>query len=123
MIAFHEGKWQEVADASDRVMHLDPYDYPGAYYYNAVANLQLRNFGPAEKSAREALKLDTQHTNPQILYVLGIILAQKQDYAGAAEHLRAYLRVAPDAKESDRVRKQLADLEKTIEAKAAAPQQ
>ncbi len=123
IIAFREGKWQEVADTSDRVMHLDPYDYPGAYYYNAVANLELRNLVPAERSAREALKLNAAHVNPQIHYVLGIILAQKQDYAGAVECLRTYLKIAPDAKDSDKVRKQLGDMEKTLQAKSAPAQQ
>ncbi len=123
IIAFHENKWQEVADTSDRMLHLDPYDYPGAYYYNAVANLQLKNLVPAERSAREALKLDVARGNPQIHYVLGIILAQKQDYAGAVESLRTYLKVAPDAKDVDKVRKQLGDIEKTLEAKSGPAQQ
>jgi tetratricopeptide (TPR) repeat protein len=123
IIAFHEAKWQEVADSSDRVLHLDPYDYPGAYYYNAVANLQLKNLVPAERSAREALKMDVARGNPQIYYVLGIILAQKQDYSGAVENLRAYLKVAPDAKDVDKVRKQLGDIEKTLEAKSGPAQQ
>jgi len=122
LIAFREGKWQEVADSSDRVMHLDPYDYPGAYYYNAVANLELRNLGPAERSARQALKLDAAHVNPQIHYVLGIVLAQKHDYTGAAESLRTYLKVAPDAKDSDKVRKQLGEIEQTVQARATTPQ-
>ena len=122
IMAFREAKWQEVADNSDRVLHLDPYDYPGAYYYNAVANLQLKNLRPAEKSARTALKFGAANVNPQVYYVLGIILAQKHDYPGAAEALRTYLKVAPDAKDSDKVRKQLGDIEQTVQARASAQQ-
>lgn len=39
VLAFREKKWQECAFNSDKVLHLNPYDYPIAYYYNAVANL------------------------------------------------------------------------------------
>lgn len=117
-----EAKWQAVADTTDKVLHLNPYDFPAAYYYNAVANLQLNHLDVAEKSAREAVKVDTAHQNPRANYILGIILAQKRDPKGAAECLRAYLQYAPDAKDSDKVKKQLAELEKSAEAKAT-PQQ
>ncbi len=116
-----EAKWQEVADTTDKVLHLNPYDFPAAYYYNAVANLQLGKLDPAEKSAREAVKIDTAHLNPRANYILGIILAQKQDLKGAAECLRAYLQLAPDAKDSDKVKQQLAEMEKSAEAKAQTP--
>lgn len=118
-----EAKWQEVADTTDKVMHLNPYDFPAAFYYNAVANLQLNKLDPAEKSAREAVKIDTAHENPRSTYILGIILAQKQDLKGAAECLRSYLQLAPNAKDSDKVRQQLAEIEKLAEAKAQPPKQ
>lgn len=111
LIGFHEKKWQEVADSTDRVLRLDPYDYPAAYYYNAVANLQLHNLGPAERSARQSVALDKQNENPQGRYVLGIILAQKKDYAGAAQNFRDYLKAAPEAKDVDMVRKQLVQMD------------
>jgi len=41
-----------VADATDRVIRMNPYDFPAAFYYNAVANLQLNKLDVAEKSAR-----------------------------------------------------------------------
>jgi tetratricopeptide (TPR) repeat protein len=121
IIGFHEKKWQEVADTTDKVLRLDPYDYPAAYYYNAVANLQLHNFGPAEKSARQSVALDTQHENPQGMYVLGVILVQKQDYTGAAQNFRDYLKAAPEAKDRELVQKQLAQLEQ-MQAQAKAQQ-
>ncbi len=111
-----------MADTTYKVLHLNPYDFPAAYYDNAVANLQLNHLDVAEKSAREAVKVDTAHQNPRANYILGIILAQKRDRKGAAECLRAYLQYAPDAKDSDKVKKQLAELEKSAEAKAT-PQQ
>jgi TolA-binding protein len=66
------------------VMHLNPYDFPLAYYFNALANLRLNKLDAAEKSAREAVKLDTGHKEPREVYLLGIILANKQQFKEAA---------------------------------------
>jgi tetratricopeptide (TPR) repeat protein len=121
LLGFKESKWREVADKSDRVMRLDPIDYPAAYYYNAIANLQLSNLPVAEKSARQFVALDTKGENPQSRYVLGVILARKKDYTGAAENLRAYLKAAPDGKEAGDARKHLAELDRML-ASAAPPQ-
>jgi tetratricopeptide (TPR) repeat protein len=121
LLGFKESKWKEVADNSDRVQRLDPMDYPAAYYYNAIANLQLNNLEAAEKSARQSVTLDTKGANPQGMYVLGVILARKKDYTGAAENLRAYLKAAPDGKEAGDARKHLADLDRML-ASAAPPQ-
>ncbi len=116
LLGAKEQKWQEVADTSDRVLHLNPFDFPGAYYFNAIANLELGKLDVAEKSGREAVKLDATHRNPRSGYVLGIILAKKGEYAPAAEYLRAYLQAVPDAKDADTVRQQLAQLEKSTGA-------
>ena len=119
LLGAKERKWQEAADASDRVLHLNPFDFPGAYYWNAVANLELGNLDAAEKSGREAVKLDTTHQNPRSNYVLGIILAKKGELGPAAECLRAYLQAAPGAEDADKAREQLARMEK---AAAGHPQ-
>ena len=111
------GKWQNVADSSDKVLHLNPFDFPRAYYLNAFANLQLKKLDQAEKSAREAMKLDTAHQNPRSWYVLGIILADKQDFRGAVEQLRLYLQFAPNEKGNDKIRQQLAEIEKQAQGK------
>lgn len=107
-----EQKWKEVVDATDRVLRLNPYDYPGAYFYNAVANLNLQNLDAAEKSAREGLKQDELHRIPKLEHVLGVVLAQKNDLNGASEHMTAYLKFAPNAKDADFVRNQLSEIEK-----------
>jgi tetratricopeptide (TPR) repeat protein len=121
-----EQKWQEVVDATERVLRLNPFDYPGAYFYNAVANLNLQNLDAAEKSAREGLKQDELHRLPKLEHVLGVVLAQKNDLTGASEHMKAYLKFAPNAKDADFVRNQLSEIEKLLggppAAAAAVPQ-
>ena len=121
-IALRETKWQEVADDTDAILRLDPIDYPDAYYLSGAANLQLGNLDVAEKNAREAVTRDTAHRNPRASYVLGLILAQKRDYAGSAPLLRAFLEKNPDAPDAATVRQQLAAIEQAANGSASAPE-
>lgn len=121
-----EKNWQEVDETTDRLIKLDPVDLPEAYYFNAVANYNLKKFGDAEVSARAAQKIDTAQRFPKIEHILGAILYEKQDYAGAAEQMRLYLQLTPGGPDTDRVRTQLAEVEKLAgdtKAKAEKPQQ
>lgn len=114
-IALRETKWQEMADDTNTILRLDPIDYPDAYYLSGVANLQLGNLDAAEKSAREAVERDKSHRNARAPYVLGLILAQKHDYAGAVPLLRAFLEQNPDVQDAPNVRQQLASIELAAE--------
>jgi tetratricopeptide (TPR) repeat protein len=122
-----EKNWQQVADITARVIKLDPVDYPEAYFYNAVAEYNMGKYEAAEVSAREAQKLDTAHKYPQVQHVMGVILYQKKDYAGAADQMRQYLLLAPDAPDASQVKQQLTELERLsggeTKAKADQPQQ
>jgi tetratricopeptide (TPR) repeat protein len=114
VIAAGENKWQEVADLSARVTKLNPMDFPAAHFYNAVANYNLQKYDEAEASAREVVKLDTQHRIPKAQHILGALLAMKNDYAGAAEQMRGYLQFAPGAQDADVVKKQLSEIEQRL---------
>ena len=72
-----------------------------------------------EQSALRAQKLDTHHQIPQISELLGMIKADRHDYAGAAAQMRAYLQFAPQATDAAAVRTQIEGFEK----RAAAPPQ
>lgn len=115
-----ENKWKETAETSARAIKLNPYDFPTAYFYNSVASINLQDLETAEKSAREGMKLDTQKRLPKLAHVLGVVLAQKQDFPGAAENMKLYLKMLPNAPDADNVRKQLAEVEGNL-AQAAAP--
>ena len=77
-----------------------------------MANLRLGKLDVAEKSAREAIRLDSVHHNPRTSYVLGLILAQKQDFKQSAALLKAYLNAMPNAPDAETVRVQLSEIEK-----------
>ena len=111
MLAFDEKKWVEVAQITNQVMHLNPYDFPESLYFNAVANSQLKRLDIAEKSAREAIQLSATQ-NPKVYYILGVILVKKQDYKGASENLRIYLK-SNAVTDRDQVTKLLADCERS----------
>jgi hypothetical protein len=55
--------------------------------------------------------------NPKVHYILGVILAKKQDFKGAAECLKIYLK-SDAVSDRDKVTKLLAECEKQVEAKA-----
>lgn len=111
-IAVREQNWQDVADTTQRAIKLDPFNFPQAYLYNAIANYNLKHLDAAEKSAREGQKMDNQHRYPKLEHVLGVLLAEKQDFSAAAEHMRSYLKFAPDAQDAGIVKKQLTEIEK-----------
>ncbi len=87
-------EWKVATQYLDRALRLDPLNYPEAWFGDAVAHYYLGGYDEAEKSAREAVRLDPQGRNPRAGYVLGMILAKKGDREGAAVELRRYLKAA-----------------------------
>ena len=116
-IAARERKWEEVADVTDRIIRLNRYDFPRAFFLNAIAKLNLKKLDEAEKSANELIAMDTRHQFPRAEQVLGVVLAQKQDYPNAAVHIRRFIELAPDSPDAEGARKQLAELEKSLAAR------
>jgi tetratricopeptide (TPR) repeat protein len=114
LLAAKDAKWQESGKYLDRAVELDPVDYPQAWYADAVANYNLRKYDAAERSARMAAKLDSRHANPRSGYLLGLVLVEKQDYAGAAAELTAYMKLAPNAPDLAQVKDQLGQIEKRM---------
>jgi tetratricopeptide (TPR) repeat protein len=118
-MAARENKWQDVARFSDKVVELDGVDFPQAYFMSSVAHYNMGNVDVAEKNARKAQQLDTQHRLPRIELLLGEILYRKADYAGAAERFRSYLKLSPNASDAPKIQEQLAALEKATGSNAA----
>jgi tetratricopeptide (TPR) repeat protein len=112
LLALHENRWEEVASLTDKALKLDPFDYPQAYLFNAAAYFNMKQTDAAEKSVKEAERLDTRRAYPQVAHLYGVILLQKRDYPNAEEHLRTYLKLAPDASDAATVKAQLEELSK-----------
>lgn len=121
LIDFGQKKWKETADLTGALVHLDPVDYPSAFLVNAIANTMLGNLDVAEQSARTAIKLDGNHHLPRAEYVLGCILAEKHDYNAALPLMKSYIERAPNAPDSENIKKQISQIETLASAKPAAP--
>jgi hypothetical protein len=114
LLAMQARKWQELVDVTDRAIQLDPYEYPQIYLFNAVANYDLKHFETAERSIEAAAKLDTLQQIAEIPHLQGLLLVQRHEYPAAAERLRTYLKMAPDAEDAALVRTQLAQVDKAV---------
>ncbi|MBI2687838.1 MAG: tetratricopeptide repeat protein [Acidobacteria bacterium] len=104
-------EWAKTAEISAKGIKLNPFEYPLLHYVNAVSNLNLGKIDDAEKSAREASKLDPKGQLPRIDQLLGVILAQKNDIKGAKESFSNYLKKDPNSPEAEQVKLQLARLD------------
>jgi len=105
--------WPELADITGRLILLDAFDYPEAFYYNAVANYSLKKMETAEKSAREAARLDLQHRFPDVYRLLASILVARGQIPLACEQLSTYLKYFPNDPDAGTVRQQLDQLQKS----------
>jgi predicted Zn-dependent protease len=126
-MAYETGNWTEVLTLTGHIMELDPlnnaavakyildldrWNYPDAYFYNAMANYKLNKMEEAEKSALKAEHLDLVTRFPQLHLLLAEIFAKKRNYGRAISEMQTYLELVPHAKHADQVREQLAKLEK-----------
>ena len=111
-IGAREEKWQEVVDATDQLLKLNPLNFPHDWWLNAVGYYNVQNFDAAAKSATRGIEIDTQHEIPRLEYLLGMALVQKHEFASGVEHMRNYIRLAPDALDVNLVRKQADDVER-----------
>jgi tetratricopeptide (TPR) repeat protein len=105
--------WRAVIDITGKLLSLNPVNFPDAYYDTAVANYYLKNFGDAEKSALQGIRVDDAHQIPKLQYILAIILLQKQNYQSASEHMQLYLHLAKQPDEIELAKKGLAEIEKS----------
>jgi tetratricopeptide (TPR) repeat protein len=120
-IQANEGDWKGVRESTDNTLKLDPYDYPQAYYLNAVASLNLQDLTAAEKNARQAEKLDPHGRFPGIRRLLSVILLKRHEYPEAADQMRGYLKLAPNSPEADQVRAQLSQIENSSADRSREP--
>jgi tetratricopeptide (TPR) repeat protein len=113
-MASQEKKWQEASDYSERALKLNPVDFPQAYMLNSMSSFYLEKINVAEKSARAGIDRDPEHHFPKMNELLGNVLMKKQDFTGAAEQFRKYLRYAPPDSDTSAARKQLAEIERSL---------
>jgi tetratricopeptide (TPR) repeat protein len=119
-LAMNSRDWEQIAARSETVLKLNPFSYPQVWFVHGAAAYNLGRRDEAEKSTREAIRLDPNHRNPRAYSLLAHILADKGDYAGALDQMKGYLSFAPDAPDADTVKKQIVELERLVAARPAA---
>ncbi|MGA2590544.1 MAG: tetratricopeptide repeat protein [Bryobacteraceae bacterium] len=105
-------RMEEAAALGERAMQLDPVEFPGIYYYAAVANYELKHADVAEKAVGRAIELDKSHEYPAAEALMGKLLADKGDSRGAMDHFTKYVQLAPKADDVPAIRQRLAELER-----------
>jgi len=113
-LAAQQKKWQEVVDATDHALKLDPAGSPMIWYLSAAGNFNLGNKTAAEANAKTSLAMDPNHTSPNTEQLLAVMLAAQGDYAGALLHLRSCLSYSPPGPNTDLMKQQIAQLEKLM---------
>jgi tetratricopeptide (TPR) repeat protein len=119
-LAVRESKWQELVDRTDQWLRLDPLNSADVYYLSSLGNLQTQHIDIAEKNARESIRLDPAKKNMRTRYILGLALAQKQDFVGASTSIHEFLAASPENKDTEIIRKQLAQIDEAAKQQTAA---
>lgn len=113
-LAYNNKDWPALGESSEKLLALDAFDYPQAYYYSAVANYFTGKNQDAEKRARESLQADTQHHFPETYELLASILVRLKQPAAAMEQLETYLKLFPRADDAITVQGQIAQLKASL---------
>jgi tetratricopeptide (TPR) repeat protein len=104
------GQSEKVLEHASKAIQISPGSFPIAYLLNGWANLRMRRYDEAAKSALEGLKLDDEHRFPDFEFVAGMALLGKRDLEGAGARLKAYLALAPLGANAALAQRQLATL-------------
>jgi Flp pilus assembly protein TadD len=106
--------WPETAKYLDRAVTLDPTGSSKAWYLDATAHFNLKQYDDAERGVRKAIELDVKHQNPRADFLLGLVLIAREDYKGGAAALRSYMEASPNAGDLDMVRGELTRIQEFI---------
>jgi tetratricopeptide (TPR) repeat protein len=117
MLDLKEKKVEDAAAIAGQAVAMNPLEFPQLYFYNAVANFNLKHLDVAEFSARRATELDTAHEIPRAELLLGTILGAKGDRSGALDHMRKYLEIVPKALDAAQVQRAIDQLQPPGDAK------
>jgi tetratricopeptide (TPR) repeat protein len=119
-LALEQKQWKELKDATSRLVGFAPNRLPRYWFLNSAANYNLGNTDAAEASAVRGLHVDSGHQVPQLEFLYAMILAHRENYSAAVEHLQNYLRLAPHAGDVSLAQSRLAEFQKLAESLASS---
>jgi tetratricopeptide (TPR) repeat protein len=108
-------KWQDVVDAANHALQLNPRGTPQIWYWSAVGNYNIGDKELAETAALTALSMDPRHkVAPTAEDELAVIQAARGKYKDALDHVRKCLTYTPPGPAADSMKQQEAQLEKFV---------
>jgi Tfp pilus assembly protein PilF len=113
-IAVQNRDWPGAASWTERALALDPAGTSRIWYYNGLADYRLGKNEAARTSAEKALAMDPEHTVQNAEELLALTLINKNDYAGALNHLRNTLTYIPAGPNADLIKRQIAFVEQRV---------
>ena len=111
-------QWKAMALTTANIVELAPDSSAALWFLDSAANFNLQNFQRAESSAERGLRLDPAHRVPQLEYLYGLILASKQNYGSAVQHIKSYVQLSPTANDAPEAKSRLAEFEKLASTQA-----
>jgi len=119
-LAFAAKQWPVVVETTNKLLALNPVNFPTAYLFNGFAQYQQGELDAAEKITRTGVKVDDGHQVPKLQYLLGLILLSKHEYQAASEQMQQYLSLVKEPAEVEAAKKQLAEIAR-LSASASSP--
>ena len=110
-VSVRNREWEQVLNAADLALGLQPDGDPYAYYYRATAYLHMNDPADAKKSALQAVQMDANHNEPSLYLLMAQIYAREGDTGGAIAQLQQFLKHPADRQQEDAARRLLAKLE------------
>ena len=105
-IAEREQRWHEVFNLTSRALELDPSNDAYAYFFSAIAYVNLNQLPKAEERALKAEEIDKEHDQPLLQFLLAQIYEAKHDSTAAAFYFRECRKLAQD---SSNLKKELSE--------------
>ena len=114
-ISLRTQRWDEILNITKMALGLNPVGDAYAYFYRATAYFHMNNLSEAERSAIQAVGIDTEHRDALLYLLLAHIDEAKGDTAGAAAQVRQFLKFNTDKQQSTEAKQYLAKLESHTE--------
>ena len=97
---------------------LAPGAYPGMYLLEGSSYFDLNRYDDAGKAAQAGIDADPKFVYPSLRKLMGEVLYQKRNYAGALELFEWYLKAAPEATDIDGVQERVQSCKRLVKTAA-----
>jgi tetratricopeptide (TPR) repeat protein len=119
-LAINDRNWHEVVDSTDKILALNPINFPDVWFANALGHFYLGDLMTAEKSALRGSAIDSDHHIPKLEYLLGIVMLRRSNYPEATRHLQAFLKLATRPSDVAEAQRQLDEVTRLSTATVSA---